>query len=257
MRADRRRGPRAAQRRRPRHGHDGPRHRRRDAVRALRGRHQPPPRRVRHRGRRGAGDRGRDPVRDKASRGELRPGGARGHRRHAERRRSTPMSASSTARSRRSGRSSKARSAELDATGLHVFPAGLDPHVHFNEPGRTHWEGLETGTAALAAGGFTAFFDMPLNSRPPTIDGAAFDAKLQRRAGARPRRLRLLGRPRARQPRPARGPGRARRGRLQGVHVQQRHRRVRPRRRRHALRGHGGLRPARASSSPSTPRTTR
>jgi allantoinase len=68
---------------------------------------------------------------------------------------------------------------EHDATGLHVFPAGLDPHVHFNEPGRTHWEGLETGTAALAAGGFTAFFDMPLNSSPPTIDGAAFDAKLQ------------------------------------------------------------------------------
>jgi allantoinase len=68
---------------------------------------------------------------------------------------------------------------ELDASGLHVFPGGLDPHVHFNEPGRTHWEGLKTGTAALAAGGFTAFFDMPLNSSPPVIDGAAFDAKLQ------------------------------------------------------------------------------
>ena len=78
------------------------------------------------------------------------------------------------------------RARELDASGLHVFPAGLDPHVHFNEPGRTHWEGLETGTAALAAGGFTAFFDMPLNSSPPTIDGAAFDAKLHAaRASAR------------------------------------------------------------------------
>jgi allantoinase len=75
---------------------------------------------------------------------------------------------------------------ELDAQGLHVFPAGFDPHVHFNEPGRTHWEGLETGTAALAAGGFTAFFDMPLNSSPPTTDGAAFDAKLAAaRAAAR------------------------------------------------------------------------
>ncbi|MDA0163452.1 allantoinase AllB [Solirubrobacter ginsenosidimutans] len=75
---------------------------------------------------------------------------------------------------------------ELDAAGLHVFPGGLDPHVHFNEPGRTHWEGLQTGTAALAAGGFTAFFDMPLNSSPPVIDGAAFDAKLQAaRASAR------------------------------------------------------------------------
>ena len=29
----------------------------------------------------------------------------------------------------------------IDAAGLHVFPGGLDPHVHFNEPGRTHWEG--------------------------------------------------------------------------------------------------------------------
>jgi allantoinase len=66
----------------------------------------------------------------------------------------------------------------IDAAGLHVLPGGLDPHVHFNEPGRTHWEGLATGSAALAAGGFTAFFDMPLNSSPPVIDGAAFDAKL-------------------------------------------------------------------------------
>jgi len=67
---------------------------------------------------------------------------------------------------------------EIDAAGLHVLPAGLDPHVHFNEPGRTHWEGIKTGSAALAAGGFSAFFDMPLNSTPPTVDGAAFDAKL-------------------------------------------------------------------------------
>jgi allantoinase len=67
----------------------------------------------------------------------------------------------------------------IDGTGLHVLPAGLDPHVHFNEPGRTHWEGLRTGSAALAAGGFSAFFDMPLNSTPPVTDGAAFDAKLE------------------------------------------------------------------------------
>ena len=68
---------------------------------------------------------------------------------------------------------------EIDARGLLVLPGGLDPHVHFNEPGRTHWEGLATGSAALAAGGFTAFFDMPLNSSPPVLDGAAFDAKLE------------------------------------------------------------------------------
>jgi allantoinase len=50
--------------------------------------------------------------------------------------------------------------------------------VHFNEPGRTDWEGWATGTRALAAGGATACIEMPLNAHPPTIDGAAFDAKV-------------------------------------------------------------------------------
>ena len=61
---------------------------------------------------------------------------------------------------------------EIDATGLHVFPGILDAHVHFNEPGRADWEGLSTGSAALAAGGGTWFCDMPLNSTPPVIDAA-------------------------------------------------------------------------------------
>jgi allantoinase len=42
---------------------------------------------------------------------------------------------------------------EIDATGLHVFPGVIDPHVHFNEPGRSEWEGFSTGSSALAAGG--------------------------------------------------------------------------------------------------------
>ena len=67
---------------------------------------------------------------------------------------------------------------EIDAKGLHVFPGVIDPHVHFNEPGRTDWEGFDTGTAALSAGGGTLFFDMPLNSTPPVLDAAAFDAKV-------------------------------------------------------------------------------
>jgi allantoinase len=66
---------------------------------------------------------------------------------------------------------------EIDAAGLHVFPGLIDPHVHFNEPGRTEWEGFATGSAALAAGGGTCFFDMPLNSSPPTLDGPSFDLK--------------------------------------------------------------------------------
>lgn len=68
--------------------------------------------------------------------------------------------------------------AEIDARGLHVFPGVIDAHVHFNEPGRTEWEGVATGSAALAAGGGTCFFDMPLNSSPAVLDGEQFDRKL-------------------------------------------------------------------------------
>ena len=68
---------------------------------------------------------------------------------------------------------------EIDAKGLHVFPGGIDSHVHFNEPGRTDWETIANGSAALAAGGYTCFIDMPLNSLPVTTDVAAFDLKLE------------------------------------------------------------------------------
>ena len=65
----------------------------------------------------------------------------------------------------------------IDAHGLHALAGIIDSHVHFNEPGRTEWEGLETGSKALAAGGVTAFFDMPLNSHPPVTDAASFELK--------------------------------------------------------------------------------
>lgn len=65
----------------------------------------------------------------------------------------------------------------LDAKGSYVFPGIIDAHVHFNEPGRADWEGLATGSAALAAGGGTCFFDMPLNSEPPVLDAAALRVK--------------------------------------------------------------------------------
>lgn len=76
---------------------------------------------------------------------------------------------------------------QIDARGLVVFPGIFDAHVHFNEPGRTEWEGLVTGSAALAAGGGTAFFDMPLNSLPPVLDAASF--ALKRAAAERSSRL--------------------------------------------------------------------
>jgi allantoinase len=66
---------------------------------------------------------------------------------------------------------------EIDARGLTVLPGLIDIHVHFNEPGRSDWEGSATGSYALAAGGGTVFFDMPLNSWPCTVGPAEFDQK--------------------------------------------------------------------------------
>src|SRR5207249_10398435 len=58
-----------------------------------------------------------------------------------------------------------------------VMPGVIDGHVHFNEPGRTQWEGFETGSRAAAAGGVTTVLDMPLNCVPPTLDVAALEVK--------------------------------------------------------------------------------
>ena len=66
---------------------------------------------------------------------------------------------------------------EVNAEGLHIFPGLVDAHVHFNEPGRTHWEGFASGSAALAAGGGTLFFEMPLNAHPPLLTPAEFATK--------------------------------------------------------------------------------
>jgi allantoinase len=65
-----------------------------------------------------------------------------------------------------------------------VLPGAVDAHVHLNDPGRADWEGFATGTRALAAGGTTTCADMPLNAVPPTIDAAAFDAKVAAALGS-------------------------------------------------------------------------
>jgi allantoinase len=56
----------------------------------------------------------------------------------------------------------------LDVGSAAVLPGVIDPHVHLNEPGRTEWEGFDTGTRAALAGGLTTVVDMPLNSAPVT-----------------------------------------------------------------------------------------
>ena len=66
---------------------------------------------------------------------------------------------------------------EIDARGLTVLPGLIDVHLHFNEPGRTEWEGAASGSRALAAGGGTLFFDMPLNSSPCTVGPLEFEQK--------------------------------------------------------------------------------
>ena len=66
---------------------------------------------------------------------------------------------------------------EIDARQLAIFPGVIDAHVHFNEPGRTDWEGFATGSRAAAAGGTTTVFDMPLNAHPPTTNRESFDHK--------------------------------------------------------------------------------
>src|SRR3954453_23072374 len=66
---------------------------------------------------------------------------------------------------------------EIDARDLALFPGVIDAHVHFNEPGRTDWEGFETGSRAAAAGGTTTVFEMPLNAHPPTTNPESFKLK--------------------------------------------------------------------------------
>jgi allantoinase len=67
----------------------------------------------------------------------------------------------------------------VDAAGMYILPGLIDAHVHLNEPGRVEWEGFRSGSRSLAAGGVTTFFDMPLNSHPPTTTCDAFELKQQ------------------------------------------------------------------------------
>lgn len=71
----------------------------------------------------------------------------------------------------------------VDATGCYVLPGMVDVHMHISEPGRTEWEGYETGTQAMAAGGTTSFVEMPLNTMPATTDVESLNVKLKAAQG--------------------------------------------------------------------------
>lgn len=57
------------------------------------------------------------------------------------------------------------------------LPGLIDPHVHLREPGGTHKEDWDSGTAAALAGGFTAVLAMP-NTSPPVTDLSTLRATL-------------------------------------------------------------------------------
>ena len=67
--------------------------------------------------------------------------------------------------------------AVIDATGLHLLPGAIDPHVHFREPGSTEKEDLESGSRAAAAGGVTSFLDMP-NNNPNATNRSTLERKI-------------------------------------------------------------------------------
>ena len=68
----------------------------------------------------------------------------------------------------------------VEATGLHLMPAFVDPHVHLRTPGEEHKEDIETGTRAAAAGGYCAVVAMP--NTDPVLDSAEALASVQAHA---------------------------------------------------------------------------
>ena len=57
-----------------------------------------------------------------------------------------------------------------DCAGSWVGPGLVDPHTHLREPGQEWKEDIDSGSAAAAAGGFTALVAMP-NTDPPIDSG--------------------------------------------------------------------------------------
>jgi dihydroorotase len=70
----------------------------------------------------------------------------------------------------------------VDAHGLVVAPAFVDPHVHLRTPGREDEETIASGTRAAAVGGFCAVLAMP--NTDPVVDSSAVLGALVERAQA-------------------------------------------------------------------------
>ena len=64
-----------------------------------------------------------------------------------------------------------------DLTGKHIIAGGIDPHVHFREPGLTHKADMESESKAAVAGGVTTVIDMP-NTKPVTTGAKELKEKI-------------------------------------------------------------------------------
>src|SRR5690606_24316637 len=62
----------------------------------------------------------------------------------------------------------------IDASGLYVFPGGIDPHTHMEMPfgGTVTKDDFETGTMAAAHGGTTTIIDFCLTEKGKTLKNA-------------------------------------------------------------------------------------
>jgi dihydroorotase len=68
----------------------------------------------------------------------------------------------------------------IEADGLTLAPAFVDPHVHLRTPGREDEETIASGTAAAAAGGYCAILAIP--NTEPVVDDADVLRGLRTRA---------------------------------------------------------------------------
>jgi allantoinase len=64
----------------------------------------------------------------------------------------------------------------LDATGMHIFPGGVDIHTHLREPSLLEREDFAHGTASAVAGGITTVVEMP-QADPLVVDVATLRTK--------------------------------------------------------------------------------
>jgi len=92
----------------------------------------------------------------------------------------------------RAGASAAPGDEVIDAAGMIVAPGLIDMHVHLREPGGEEKETIASGTAAAAAGGFTAVACMP-NTSPALDSDAEIEFVLRQAARAASTRVYPIG----------------------------------------------------------------